>query len=194
MPATPKASRPPDDGRRRFEELYAAHRAQILGYALRRTADPQDAADILAETFLIAWRRLDTVPRDAEARLWLYGVARRVLANHHRGARRRSALNLDLAGRLRSDLAAHHVPADPGELAPVGEAFRELPEGDRELLSLVGWEGLDNGEIATVLGCSRNAVRVRLHRARRRFARELERRGASAPQSRTLATAHGESA
>ncbi|POM26569.1 ECF RNA polymerase sigma factor SigH [Actinomadura rubteroloni] len=194
MSATPKASRPPDDGRCRFDELYAAHRVQILGYALRRTSDPQDAADILAETFLIAWRRLDAVPHGAEARLWLYGVARRVLANHHRGVRRRSALSHDLADRLRSDLATGYVPEEPGDLAPAAEAFRELPERDRELLALVGWEGLDNGEIATVLGCSRNAVRIRLHRARRRFARELERRGASASQSRTLAAAHGEHA
>jgi RNA polymerase sigma factor (sigma-70 family) len=194
LSATPEASRPPDDGRRRFEELYAAHRAQILGYALRRTPDPQDAADVLAETFLIAWRRLDDVPGGAEARLWLYGVARRVLANHHRSARRRSALNLDLAGRLRSDLAAHRVPEHDGDLTAVAGAFRDLPDGDRELLALVGWEGLDHGEIATVLGCSRNAVRVRLHRARRRFARELQRRGAAAPKSHTLATAHGESA
>ncbi|XVQ06503.1 RNA polymerase sigma factor [Spirillospora sp. CA-255316] len=189
MSAIPEASHPPDERRLRFERIYAAHRAKILGYALRRTADPQDAADVLAETFLIAWRKLDDVPRGEAARLWLYGVARRVLANHHRGERRRSSLVGDLAGQLRIDLAAHRVSRPEGELAAIAAAFGELSENDRELLSLVGWENLDHGEIAAVLGCSRNAVRIRLHRARRRFARALDRHGAHAPHTHALSAA-----
>src|ERR1700753_2519155 len=90
----------------RFESVYAASQAAILGYALRRTASPDDAADILAETFLVAWRRLDDLPDGEDARLWLYGVARRVLANYYRGERRRTAL----AGRLREEVAAAYVP------------------------------------------------------------------------------------
>src|ERR1700743_555243 len=73
-----------------FEAVYTANHAPILGYALRRTTRPEDAADVLAETFLTAWRRLDEVPDGDGARLWLYGVARRVLANYYRGERRRS--------------------------------------------------------------------------------------------------------
>jgi RNA polymerase sigma factor (sigma-70 family) len=187
--ASPEAPRPPDERRRRFEHVYAANRAGILGYALRRTADPQDAADVLAETFLIAWRRLDDVRGGDAARLWLYGVARRVLANHHRGERRRSALAGDLAGRLRTDLAGHRAPPPDGELAAIAAAFGELSDDDRELLALVGWEGLDHGEIAAVLGCSRNAVRIRLHRARRRFARALDRHEASVPHAHALPAA-----
>jgi DNA-directed RNA polymerase specialized sigma24 family protein len=64
----------------RFEGLYAAHGRAVLAYAARRTPDAQDAADIVADTFLVAWRRLDEVPAAQEARLWLYGVARKVLA------------------------------------------------------------------------------------------------------------------
>ena len=64
-------------GRSRFEALYATEGRRVLAYALRRTAQPADAADVLAEVFLVAWRRLDDVPAGAEARLWLYGVARR---------------------------------------------------------------------------------------------------------------------
>lgn len=184
-PLHPQEPRPPDDRRRRFEDVYAANRAPILGYALRRTNDPQDAADVLAETFLTAWRRLDDVPPGDQARLWLYGVARRVLANHHRGERRRSALAADLGSRLRDGLAVQDPPG--GDLAGVGAAFRGLPESDRELLALVGWEGLDHGEIATVLGCSRNAVRIRLHRARRRFARALARVDTDTPAAPALA-------
>jgi RNA polymerase sigma-70 factor (ECF subfamily) len=104
-------------------------------------------------------------------------VARRVLANQRRGERRRSALNV----RLRADLSL--AIRDRGlrsEPAPVSAAFDSLPERDRELLSLAAWEGLDAGEIAEVLGCSRNTARVRMHRARQRFARELHRHGEAA--------------
>jgi RNA polymerase sigma factor (sigma-70 family) len=154
----------------RFEAVYAAHHGPILGYLLRRTDSPDDAADVMAETFLTAWRRLDEVPGDPEARLWLYGVARWVLANHHHGERRRSAL----ADRLRADLAVSYRPLEyTGELAQIAEAYRRLPRAEREVLALSAWEGLDHGQIAVVLDCSRNAVRIRLHRARKRFAREL---------------------
>src|SRR5580693_7178530 len=168
-----------DERQRRFEEVYVAHRGAILGYVLRRTGNPDDAADVIAETFLTAWRRLDDIPRDPEARLWLYGVARRVLANHHRGERRRSALT----DRLRADLASGYRPPEPdGEYAHITAAFRRLPAADRELLALSAWEGLDYGQIAVVLGCSRNAVRLRLFRARKRFAAELADAGARSAQ------------
>ena len=61
--------------RERFEALYAAHRAQVLRYVLRRTESADDAADVVAETFLVVWRRVDDAPV-AEAHLWVYGVAR----------------------------------------------------------------------------------------------------------------------
>ena len=152
---------------RRFEELYSAHHVPLLGYALRRTDNTDDAADVLAETFLTAWRRLDEIPPGPQARLWLYGTARRVLANQRRGERRRLAL----ADRLKADLAVSYRPLEQtGELADIAAALRQMPEADRELIALSAWEGLDAGQIATVLGCSRNAARIRLHRARRRFA------------------------
>jgi RNA polymerase sigma factor (sigma-70 family) len=178
---------PPDgraaDRRRRFDELYAENHRQVLGYLLRRTDNTDDAADVFAETFLIAWRRLDDLPSDQQARMWLYGTARRTLANYRRGERRRTALT----DRLRADLArGYQPPAFEGELAEISSAFRRLPEPDRELLALVAWEGLDCGQIAGVLGCSRNAARIRLHRARRKLAEELNRAGkqeTSPPQS-----------
>jgi len=144
----------------------------LLGYALRRTDNTDDAADVLAETFLAAWRRFDEVPAGDQARLWLYGTARRVLANYHRGERRRLAL----ADRLRGDLAATYRPPDhDGGAAEIAAAFRRMSQQDQDLLGLAGWEGLDPGQIAAVIGCSRNAARIRLHRARRRLAAELDR-------------------
>jgi RNA polymerase sigma factor (sigma-70 family) len=167
-----------DERTARFEALYAVTFSHILGYAVRRCECPEDAADVAAETFAIAWRRMDAVPPGDQARLWLYGVARKVLANHRRGIARRRGLSAALAAEV-ADLYARS-PEDSAEFGTVGQIFGDLPDDDRELLSLVAWEGLDPGEIAGVLGCSRNAVRIRLHRARKRLARALAAAGVSA--------------
>ncbi len=161
-----------DERRLKFEELYEDNHVPVLGYLLRRAGSADDAADAFADTFLVAWRRLDDIPAAPQARLWLYGTARRILANQRRGERRRLAL----ADRLRADLtASYRQPERTGEAAEISAAFGRLAEADRELLALAGWEGLDPGQIAAVLECSRNAARIRLHRARRRLAAELAR-------------------
>ncbi|MGH2868879.1 MAG: RNA polymerase sigma factor [Solirubrobacteraceae bacterium] len=151
--------------RERFEVLYAKHHTVLSRYVLRRTDRADDAADVVAETFLVVWRRLDDAPVE-NVHLWLYGVARRVLANHRRSERRRS----QLAAQLQNDLGARGAASSGREMfSELATAFRSLSDGDREILALEGWEQLDPGEIATVLGCSRNAARIRLHRARRRL-------------------------
>ncbi|MFI6184257.1 RNA polymerase sigma factor [Nonomuraea sp. NPDC051191] len=157
--------------KQRFEEIYTAHYPAVATYVRRRTVHPEDIADVIAETFTVAWRRIGDVPAGDEARLWLYCVARRVLANHFRAEERRSAL----AGRLRDEFQAQE-PQDDVVVRETGaayRAFRQLSDDDRELLSLVAWEGLGSKEIAKVLDCSRGAVRLRLHRARKRFATAL---------------------
>src|SRR5688572_29000969 len=155
----------PQVGRRTcFRAVYDANYHRVLGYLLRRTACREDAEDLLADTFLTAWRRLEEVPL-ADARSWLYGVAGNALANHRRGEQRRGRL----ASRLAATASSPHQAHAEGELAWVAAAFTRLREEDRELLALAAWEELDPGEIATVLGCSRNAARIRLHRARRRL-------------------------
>jgi RNA polymerase sigma factor (sigma-70 family) len=157
-------SDPRNERRSRFECLYREHADAVLRYALRRTrADA--AGDVLAETFLVAWRRLDRVP--AEPRPWLLAVARRVLANQRRGEARRASLVSRIAAESRE---REPVPAESGD---VGSAIRRLPARDREALMLVYWDGLAPGEAARVLGCSARAFRSRLHRARRRLGRLL---------------------
>jgi RNA polymerase sigma-70 factor (ECF subfamily) len=151
----------------RFNRLYREQGRAILAYALRRVEEPEDAADVVAETFLVAWRRLEDVPLDDGARLWLYGVARLVVSNLRRSERRRTRLGARLAETLRTELATHEPPR--GEAAEVLRAIGELGPDDRELLLLVSWEGLSPGEAARVLGTSGIAVRSRLHRARRRL-------------------------
>ncbi len=153
----------------RFSALYRDHARELLGYAVRRSADPDDAADTVAETFLIAWRRLGEVPLGNEARLWLFGTARHVLANQDRGARRRDRLTERLRDELRRELPVNHAQEQSGLL----EALAELSEADRELLTLIGWEELTPTQAARVLGISPLAARTRLHRARRRLRARL---------------------
>lgn len=155
-----------------FSRLYREQGRAVLLYALRRVEDREDAADVVAETFLIAWRRLGEVPVDAAARLWLYAVARRVIANLHRTERRQTRLGRRLADSLRTELATHPAPA--GEAAEALRAMAGLGDEDRELLLLVSWEGLSPGEAARVLEISSLAARSRLHRARRRLRALLE--------------------
>lgn len=145
--------------------MFAARYGAVLAYAVRRT-ERHVAQDVVAETFLIAWRRLDEVP---ELELpWLYGVARRVLANELRSARRRRAL------AERSSMLLHAQLETAAGDSNVIAALARLGARDRELLLLTAWEGLSAAEAAAALGCSRAAARVRLHRARRRLEDELE--------------------
>jgi RNA polymerase sigma-70 factor (ECF subfamily) len=142
----------------------------VLAYALRRLRDRSAAEDAAAETFLIAWRRLDDIPGDPLP--WLLGIARHVIHNELRSVRRR--------GRLAARVGAQpeRAPADhPGDTSPITEwvlrALDRLGERDREVLLLTTWDGLDHRRAAAVLGCSRGTFAVRLHRARARLAREL---------------------
>ncbi|WBB68349.1 RNA polymerase sigma factor [Micromonospora sp. WMMD812] len=152
----------------RFRRVHAVNFEPLLAYALRRVEEPEDAADVVAETFLVAWRRGRDLPPEAEVRLWLYGVARRVLANHHRSGVRRERLGERLRQRLRVAVAV-----DPGTEVPerltVQAALSRLGELDREVLMLTIWEGLEPHEAAAVLQVSPAAVRTRLSRARARL-------------------------
>jgi RNA polymerase sigma-70 factor (ECF subfamily) len=153
--------------RERFEAVYRELYAPICGYTLRRVRDPEDAAEVIAETFATLWRRFDRCPPGHERRPWLFGVARRVIANQRRGERRRGALGERLAANVdHAALETVHTEEATSELA---RAFAGLSEPDRELLALVAWEGLTRDELAIALGTTRAVVRLRLHRARKRL-------------------------
>ena len=153
--------------RARLERLFEQHYAAVLAYGLRR-APRAMAEDVASETFVIAYRRIDEVP--AAALPWLYGVARRVLANERRAETRRDQLTraLELVANSGRTEAAQGVPRE------LLAALADLPDTDREVLLLAAWEGLSSEEAAAVVGCSRVAMRARLSRARRRLARILE--------------------
>ena len=155
------------DRKARFESLYAQNYGSVLGYVMRR-ASASNASDVVADVFLVAWRRLDRVP--AEPLPWLLGVARKTLANERRGGRRRGALIEALA----EESAERPAPTPAVEqLRAVASAVEQLPGRDRELLQLIAWDGLTTREAAKALGISHSACRVRLHRARRRLTEEL---------------------
>ncbi len=154
----------------RFDAIFRAHQRHVLAYAMRRTQTLADAEDVAAETFTIAWRKIDAVPTD-EALPWLYAVARRVLANHRRGLGRRERL----AALLRVEDVATPLRAGEDLDGPAFAALATLSPADQELLRLVAWEELGNLQIAVVLGITPNAVAIRLYRARERFANALAR-------------------
>ena len=168
----------PDDGtidqRAAFVALFEAHFDALLAYARRRCSQPSDAEDVVAETFTTAWRRFDRLPaRPDEHRLWLFGVARRVLANQRRATGRR----MRLLERLRWRPASSTV----GTQLDAGAALETLSERDQEVLRLIAWEDLTHAEAAVVLGISTNAVAIRLHRARAKLRGALK----GSPPNRT---------
>ncbi|GAA1971603.1 hypothetical protein GCM10009817_09540 [Terrabacter lapilli] len=158
------------DRRAAFEALFAGTHLALLAYAVRRVAEPSDAADVVADAFLVAWRRIDEAPTGADARPWMFGVARGCLSNYYRGQRRRSAL----ADRLRQALTETPPLEDASTQAiAIRQALARLSSSDRELVQLEAWESLSRAEIAVALGCSQATVRVRLHRARARLRQAL---------------------
>jgi RNA polymerase sigma-70 factor, ECF subfamily len=172
------------DARARFEALYRANAGAVRTYA-RRRSDALTADDVVADVFVVAWRRLDDVPDDPLP--WLLGVARRLLANRRRG----SARDLALRARLQSEQAATPSPGplSPESDRPVLRALRALSERDRETLLLVGWEGLEPVQAAQMLGVRPNTFAARMSRARRRFARALAAESAQSDQARKSAKA-----
>ncbi|RQP10751.1 MAG: RNA polymerase sigma factor [Microbacteriaceae bacterium] len=153
----------------RLHALVADASGAMLGYFTRRVDSPEDAADLLGETLLVAWRRRRELPTDDEgARMWLFGVARGRLANHRRGAVRRSAL----AARLRLELgAAVTRHPDPADAAEVRAAVAALTDDQRELVMLVHWDGFGIAEAAALLGVNASTARGRYAAARAQLAR-----------------------
>lgn len=160
---------------RRFRALFDDCYRHVLAYSLRRADNRATAEDVVAETFTIAWRRIEEVPAGDEALPWLLGVARRVLANARRGDARRDRL----IGRLRQhrvEVAAEvetRATANETEAAIMAALGRIRP-ADAEILQLAAWEQLTHAQIAIVLDCSVNAVAIRIHRARASLRAEVE--------------------
>ena len=163
------------DAQARFDALYREHAGAVARY-VRRRCEPESADDVVADVFVVAWRRLAELPEDPLP--WLLGVARRVLANRRRSEARADALRQRIGFEERARAKARSDDDDGG--AAVWAALGTLSDREREALLLVAWEDLSTARAARVVGIGANAFAARLYRARRRFARAL---GGAAPQA-----------
>jgi RNA polymerase sigma-70 factor (ECF subfamily) len=162
------------DPNSKFEGLYDAHYESIHRYFIRRVAnDLSEASDLAAEVFLTAWRRQDAIPAPPNDRLWLYGVSRHVLARHRRSTARRTRLSLRLATAV-SSVPDSVSDTNDDRVERIRSAIAKLPRRERETLKLVLWDGLSHAEAGHLLGCSENAVGIRMHRARNRLNAALD--------------------
>jgi RNA polymerase sigma factor (sigma-70 family) len=159
----------------RFRSAYQAHYRQVYVYFRRRT-DIESARDGCADTFLVAWRRIDDLPDESEALPWLYGIARRVLANQWRSRKRSDRLRDRLFGfGADSEPSAEAIVVRAPHIQNVLDALERLKPIDREVLLLSEWEGQSHKEIAAAVRCKPHAVDQRIYRAKHRLEDELRR-------------------
>jgi len=161
----PDVNSPTDDTRRRIEDAVAANSPALLAYFARRVLPSHEAADLLAETLLILWKRAGALPaRDEEIRPWMFGIARHVLLHHQRSTVRRRAV----ADQLRSILTITPSTAfaDTALYEELHTALSALDQVDREIIALVHWDGFALVEASRILGMKEGTVRSRYHRAR----------------------------
>ena len=181
------------EARSRFLRLFEAHGEQILLYFKRRT-DTESARDGAADTFLVAWRRINDIPSGNELP-WLYGVARRVLSQQRRAHGRRGRLSRKLTGLAAADGPTPEtvIVRNSGYTA-VLEALGRMSPRERELLQLAIWDELPHADIGAILGCSAHAVDQRLHRATKKLAREIDLLGHKPPRRAVPVPESGEEA
>jgi RNA polymerase sigma-70 factor (ECF subfamily) len=144
----------------------------VRRYLARRT-DAATADDVLNETLIVCWRRLDEVPTADEAVPWTIVVARNLLANAERAERRRGRLTAKIIALDPPASVIEYASSDDGDAMAVRDALTRLRRDDAELLRLWAWDGLESPQLATVLGMTANAAAIRLHRAKARLKAEL---------------------
>jgi RNA polymerase sigma-70 factor (ECF subfamily) len=162
----------------RFELMYERWGPAVKAYVQRRS-DPTSADDVVAEVFVVCWRRMDEIPE--EPLPWLLGVARRTLSTHRRSEQRRAGL------RSRLNELGEPPSPDPFRASDdaVAQALARLTESDRELLLLIAWDELTPAQASVVMGVKPSTLRVRLLRARRRLRAALAEAQGQSPQCLT---------
>lgn len=161
--------------KQRFDALYRAHADAIRSYCLRRLG-AGEAVDAAADVFVVVWRKIDECPAGDEAKLWIYGIARNVVANRRRKATRwRTLVERTSHQSTESVPGPEPIVVRRSEYEELEAALNRLPEKYREVLILAEWDGLDRESIAALDGVTRNAIDKRISRAYEKLARQLNR-------------------
>ncbi len=153
-----------------FAAVFDSCYSPIVGYSMRRIPNQSEVDDVVGEVFMTAWRRWDEVSQIENPLPWLYGVAGNVIRNRKRSVAR----HLRLVDKIGSEPQSHQADPADAMAGEVTQALNRLSFDDREVLQLVAWDGLSHIEAGEALGCSANAVALRLSRARKRLATYLE--------------------
>jgi RNA polymerase sigma factor (sigma-70 family) len=155
-----------------FGRLFDIYARPLHRYLARRVG--QDTAhDLVSETFLVALnQRHDYDPRRGAVRSWLYGIATNLLRRQVRQEVRALRATARSAGHAPGQEASHETRVadrlDAAAMATrLAHALAELSDGDRDVLLLTSWAGLDSTEVADALGIPVGTVRSRLHRVRK---------------------------
>ncbi len=160
--------------RDRYRQAVIAVQEPVFRFA-RRRANADVADEVMADTLLVLWRRLDDVADGGELPFCI-GVARRSLANHLRSGERRKRLFGRISSTMPRDAFETHAADVSDDHPELRQALAQLPSGEREVLTMWAWDRLETREIADVLGITPNAASIRLHRARQRLEEELRRK------------------
>ncbi len=163
----------------RFRLLYETTFNSVSNYISRRVFDDTLRSEIISEVYVTAWKNIDKIPLSPEDKLWLFGVARNTVLVKFRSESRK----VRLLDKLRSntpydtfqDNSSYNGKAtqmDP-EVKIVRTFLDSLKEKDRELVRLIMWDDLNYSEASQLLGCTLNAARIRMHRIKRRLAKQL---------------------
>ena len=154
---------------RRLTASLERNARDLLRY-LERRVGTNDAADALSETMIAAWRHSTRLPDDdAEARMWLFGIARNTILNVTRGERRRTRL----AQRLQQSAGDLEAP-DATEGTEIRDAIERLSPDLAEIIRAVHWDGFTLTEVSQYLGLPASTIRSRYARAKQVLAATLE--------------------
>ncbi|MGL5819043.1 MAG: RNA polymerase sigma factor [Phycicoccus sp.] len=162
-----------------LRDLIADCHRQVTAYARRRLS-AEDADEVVADVFAIAWRRRAEIPSDVPVLAWLYGVTRNRIGLVERSEQRRSRVVRRLFVDRTAVMGIAHLDSEGSPAVEADEsatrvrqALARLKPDEQEVLRLLTWEELSHRDAAHVLQCSVNAVAIRAHRARRSLALAL---------------------
>ena len=152
-----------------FEELVRRYQRMVHALAYRMTGSLADAEDLAQETFLRAYRQLDSFRGDAKFSSWLYRIAVNTCLNWRKSAQRREKLHQDWADSDRDTASGTSEQA-----VRIQEGLTRLPAKQQAALVLTTYEGMSHAEAARILNCSETTISWRVFAARKQLKKWLQ--------------------